>query len=85
MILREIGEHRDADLRAIEPMLGNADRRGLHHARTQALVNKLPQLLLQQHRVGRGHACAHQLIRGHAYPQRANQCAAAVRQHTALT
>ena len=61
MVLREVGEHRHADRRAVEPVLGNADGGSLHHAGPQSLVDEMVQLALQQHGVGSGHAGIAQL------------------------
>jgi hypothetical protein len=56
VVLREIGEHRDGDPRAVEPAFGDADRRGLDRAGAEAAVDEAAQLALQLHGVGRGEA-----------------------------
>ena len=56
VILREIGEHGDADGGAVQAPLGDADGRGLDGAGAHPRVHQLAKAPLQQHRIGGGHA-----------------------------
>ena len=76
MVLGEIGEHGHTDRRAVQAALGEADRRGLDGAGDQTLVDKLPESLLQQHRVRGGQAIEAQ-VRRLAGTQRADHATAA--------
>ena len=63
VVLGEIGEDGGVNARAIQPVLRQADGRGLNGAGLHTRLHKLPEVLLQQHRVGGGHAGGHQ-VRG---------------------
>ena len=56
MVLREVGEDRDGHARAVEAMLGDADRRRLDRAGEEAAVGEIGERGLQGDRVGRGQA-----------------------------
>ena len=60
VVLREIGENGDADVRAGQAVLGQTDGRGLDGAGARTGVDKLTQGALQPHRIGRGHASGFQ-------------------------
>ena len=76
VILREIGEYRHVDVQRFQPPLLQPNRRRFDGAGAKAFVHKTPQLLLQQHRVGRGQAVGNHRARL-ANAQRANHAAAA--------
>ncbi len=54
VVARQVGEHRDVVLHAVDAALVQADRRHLHRQRLRAGVDQPPQLALQGHRIGRG-------------------------------
>jgi len=72
VVLREVGEDGGVDLRAVEPGLGQSNRRGLDGTGTEALRHKLGKRAMQPHRVGRGHAGGGQRGR-HSHSQSAHQ------------
>ena len=83
VVLREVGEDRHADARAVQPALHDADGRGFDGTGLQAVVQEGAELPLQQHRVGRGEADEFHIGRA-AGSQRADDAARqrAVAAHT---
>ena len=81
VVLGEVAELCDRDLRTGQAVLGQADRRGLDRAGGKAGVGHAAQSQLQRDRVGRGQAVVNQgrrrvLQRRLANPERADQAAA---------
>ena len=81
MVLGEVAELCDRDLRTGQPMLGQADRRSLDRTGGKAGVGHAAQSELQRDRVGCGQAVVNQgrrrvLQRRLANPERADQAAA---------
>ena len=70
VILGEIGKDSRVNARAIKPVLFKANRRSLNGAGLYAGLHKVPEMLLQQHRVGRGHAGRDHLSARHSVIQR---------------
>ena len=64
VVLAEVGEHRQTQHRAIQAVFTQANGRGLDRTSRQALVNKLAQTRLQQHRIGRGQTTTVRPLRG---------------------
>ena len=74
MVLGEVGEHGHADAGAVQAVLGQTDGRGFDGAVRHATLGELPELALQQHRVGCGHAGGDQIGQT-AHTQGAHQAA----------